>query len=227
MSKFSVADTVLSELRKEIRTMQSSELGGFLKIRNGGASATADEGTYTGDGIEFLRSNDKDGRILVQMDAAGCGSDTYMIDKEKILKSASVIAAEIPADQLTCRYYLQTSETEDKYDGLFMDFMAEDTDLSKDTAFADAVGHPVVWDVENRLPATLYQGLPIRLLFSVKPYEDNGEQVVGAVDVTVQVLKEPVSDEVPDPEVVYSKAGTIPLQNRVVYQSAKTVYSES
>lgn len=227
LSEFTVADTVLAELRGEIRSMQASGLGGFVRIKNGAAWQSAAVGTPCGgDMIEFIRSNEKDGLILMQMDAGGCADGTVMIDSERVQKSADELQAAIPKDRLTCRYYLRAEETQDEYRGLFVDVLKEDSTMAAKSGLAPARGKPVVWDVESRLPESLYQDRNIRLYFSVTPFDDNGNAAVGSVDVTVEVLKKAEPDSESAPQVVYRKAGTIPLQNTVYYRNEAVLYSE-
>ena len=236
MSIYSVADTVLSESREEIRRMQSSDLGGYVKLRTKGSGVPdpvvpADALGMEGQILEFIRSNEKDGYILVQMDDRGCSDDTMMIDAEGVLKDADELKGTIPADQLTTRYYLKhrADKSNATYGSLCMDRLPSGSSANTVTGYqrpdlTDST--PLIWDAENKLPTTTYLGYPIRLSFSMKPYADAGKWKVSYVDVTVEVLKGLPTPEVPTPEILYTKTGTVTLQNEVIYNEDPTLYSD-
>ena len=181
--------------------------------------------------LEFIRSNEKDGYILVQMDDRGCSDGTMMINAEEVKKDAGQLSGTIPVNQLTTRYYLKHKEdkSDATYNSLCMDRFISGTGSSTVTGYQ---GHgitantPLVWDAENKLPTTAYLGYPIRLSFSLQPYEDGGKWKVTHVNVTVEVLKEAPSLTNPAPEAAYQKTGCVTLQNEVIYNENDTLYSD-
>ncbi len=229
MSMYTVADTVMGELRDEIATMQGSELKGgagkgYIKLRDeSGAAITAVDanGKYTGTTIEFLQSNTMDGPIMMQIDTLG--AEAPIIDSETIVKTK---AENINPKRLTMRYYLQFSENNLAYKGLYLDKLCNDTKaLSTYNTLNPGImtaGTRVIWDGEERLPETMYQGYDVKISYSVDPKSVtvNGENklLVTTVEVTVQILEEGT--------VKYEKVRTIGLENPVYYKTEATTYSD-
>jgi len=229
MSMYTVADSVMGELKDEICTMQGSELKGgagkgYLKLRDadGITVTTADDsGTYTGSCIEFLQSNLKDGAVMMQIDAGG--STAPIIDAESIITTS---AEGIEDGHLTMLFYLQYSENNQTYKGLYLDRLCKNTKALADYQAIDQVtmssGTDVIWDAEERLPDTLYQGYDVKISYSVTPVEAtiNGETglLVTSVKVTVSVLE--------DEKVRYEKSRTIRLENPVRFNTEATTYSD-
>ncbi|MCR5339306.1 MAG: type II secretion system GspH family protein [Lachnospiraceae bacterium] len=240
MSIYSVADTVLSEIREDIRTMQpsvypadggsSTPAAGYIKLRNGGASLqTTTNNEISGETIEFIKSNMQDGVVLEQIDAMGCGEKAVMVDlredettgENKLFVVKDQLNQIMPEGRITVRYYLKAPEQTDALKNYFMDIKHAKSVVTAEDNYANLSNNPqyVVWDVEDRLPAKLYQGLTVKTTFTVKPAGD--DLVVSSVGVRVSLF---------DPEdptkLVYEKEGTIPLQNTVFYNNDDTVYSE-
>lgn len=229
MSMYTVADTVMGELKDEIATMQGSELKGgagkgYIKLRDesGNAITTVDaNGKYTGTTIEFLQPNTMDGPIMMQIDTKG--TQAPIIDSETIIKTQ---AENINADRLTMRYYLQFSENNLDYKGLYLDKLCNNTKaLATYNALNPSLmtaGTNVIWDAEERLPETLYQGYKVEISYSVDPTSVvvNGENklLVKTVDVTVRIFEEDT--------LKYEKIRTIGLENPVYYKTDPTVYSD-
>lgn len=234
MSSYTVADVVLSELKDEIRTMQSSEDGrkGYIKLRKGSSGPDVAGGVYTGTTIEYMASNINDGLNAVQIDVAGC--DDYMIDgkneslREVTVDGAVTNKADIKSDYLTMRYYGRFKETNSTYEELFMDKIVNGTYAASLPVFNGITGSDVVWHASEKLPKELYQRHLIELQFSVSPHDDgSGHQIVDYVDVTVFVKR--ITDEsTMATEQVYQKERRIDLQNNVYYKpySEATMYSD-
>ncbi|MCR4691596.1 MAG: hypothetical protein K5739_09655 [Lachnospiraceae bacterium] len=241
MNVYSVSDTVTKEIREDIRRMQGSgsfadgrERKGYVKLRDGaGKTVTAKtdrtmpdgstKNVYHGESIEFLQANEKDGLLMEQMDAKGLASATWMVDTDGILKSDGDLSARITAGQLCARYYLKNGKEEtDALRNLFMDRVYPASSI-RDTYHGVPDGGSVLWDVEDRLPAELYQGLPITLEFDIESASEGGQEVVRGVLVTVKVYDMPESGDVADvTDPIYSRSSMIPLQNEVYYKAEDT-----
>ncbi len=238
MSMFSVADTVFSEIKNDIRTMQpsvyptggsgGSGAGGFIKLRgsSGESLPGANGTTVTGETIEFVKANRQDGLVLEQIDAKGCKDGAALIelkeDKINVLKKN--VNETIPAGGLTARYFLRAPERTNGLKNYFMDQKRTDSDVPNNNTYTEVANNAqLVWDAEDRLPTELYQGLTVKTTFSVKPVETSGVGlVVSSVDIKVSLYKQ---DDLTTP--VYEKEGAVPLQNVVCYNNEKTVYSEA
>ena len=232
MSSYTVADVVLSELKEEIRTMQSSEDGrkGYIKLRKGAAGPDESGGIYTGTTIEYIASNINDGLNAVQIDTAGCSDRMIMVDKtDKELKLRDAANggenANLKQNYLTMRYYETFKETNSQYEGMFLDKIVNGTYVGSLPAFTSESNSKVVWHATEKLPKELYNDHVIELQFSVKPTGSNN--VVEYVDVTVFVKKITNKDTMAT-ETVYQKERRIDLQNTVYYKpySEPTMYSD-
>jgi hypothetical protein len=233
MRSYTVADVVLSELKKDIRTMQASDNGraGYVKLRNGSGAADVNGGIYTGTTIEFIASNINDGQNAVQIDTAGCNAD--MIDgkdeklREVTIKGTTTTKATLPSNYLSMRYYGKMKETNSEYANLFMDKFVPGTYAAGLTSFSSLTsGCEVVWHAQEKLPKEMYQDYIIDLEFSVKPRDDgSGNNVVDYVDVTVFV-KKIIDESVGASETVYEKTRRIDIQNEVYYKLEPTMYSD-
>ena len=238
MGMFSVADTVFSEIKNDIRTMQpsvypeggnsGSGAGGFIKLRGGSGESLSgsNETTVTGETIEFVKANRQDGLILEQIDAKGCETGAALIemqgDEIGVLKEN--VNLTIPAGGLTARYYLRAPEQNASLRNYFMDRKRSESNVPKKVSYSGIRnGTQLVWDAEDRLPTKLYQGLTVKTTFSVTPKETTGVGlVVSSVNIKVSLYEQ---DDPTTP--VYEKEGAVPLQNVVCYNNEKTVYSEA
>lgn len=240
MSIYSVADTVLSEIREDVRTMQPSvypagggsgaAASGYIKLRNDGVTApwNPSVGEITGETIEFVKSKMQDGVILEQIDAKGCADNAVMVElredetthENKVFAIKEGMGTIMPAGRIIARYYLKAPEQTDSLRNYFMDIKHPDSVVAKDSTYTGIPDNTqVVWDAEDRLPAKLYQGLTVKTSFTIKP--EGADLVVPSVEVKVS-LYDPKDPDTP----VYEKKGTIPLQNTVRYNLEKTVYSK-
>ena len=253
IAALSVADLAFSEIKDEIRTMQSSKYNGYVKIRDRNeASKSMDEvslvsGNYTGSCIEFVTSNIHDAATAVQIDTEGCGADGVFPDESDGLYKGAVMINQdglynsnlknINAGYVTERYYCRYPETEPGgYDDLFMDVYLQDSSASKVDGFNSlAFNTKVVWHALEKIPVASYQDFRVKLMFSVKPEADgDGNLVVKNVDVAVYVLDKDVSEgEIRDEgelesKAVYVKKRSIELQNTVYYRdrNVPTMYSD-
>ncbi|MCR5282984.1 MAG: hypothetical protein K6E18_06395 [Lachnospiraceae bacterium] len=226
---YSVADIVLAELKKEIRTMQGSTQegkGGYLRIRNGQASVSKNGAVYEGSGIEFLTSNINDTATAVRIDADGC--DDILIDEDgkRAVPTADPSIPSYQADlepgYLTMCYYSRFSETRDPYKGLFLNRIVPGSDAAS-SVYADIIGKDVVWHATERLPKQLYQNQKIGLLFSTEPQSTPEGERVEFVDVTV-IVSEVAEDG--SLKELYRKKRRIPVLNTVYYKNEPTMYSD-
>ena len=230
MAAFTVADLAISEIREDIRSMQSSKYNGYIKVRKKNdrgklVGVTKTSGSYEGTTLEFVTSNIQDSAIAVQIDCEGCGSESTGIFSDAILINSEKVVNEsiknIRKDHITLRYYYKyPGEDLDGYEDLYMDKLLSDSSATKETAFSSyANGKNVVWHTLEKLPAESYQDFTIDLDFSVTPFDDGSHEVVSYVDVTVSV-KNASGDE------VYSKESRVDLLNEVYYKGEATMYSD-
>lgn len=221
MSAYSVADIVFSEIKDELRTMQSSDYYGYVKIREKNASdgrlvAVAENGgIYEGTTIEFVASNINNGANAVQLDTEGC--TCALINKDGVVKEN---IDNIKDGYLTLRYYSPYRETKmSGYEKLYMDQIMMGSSAEASNNYNEIIGSKVVWHAEEKLPVQLYQDYTVSLKFSVHPTTDSeGHKVVNFVDVSVSV-----NDA--DGEV-YQKSRRVELQNTVYYETGNTLYSD-
>ena len=221
VSAYSVADIVFSEIKNELRTMQSSDYYGYIKIREMSESdnrlyaVSENEGVYEGTTIEFVASNINNGANAVLLDAEGCSC--ALIDKEKVIKKN---IDNIKSGYLTLRYYSPYRETKMAgYEKLYMDQIMVGSSAEDSGNYNDIVGKRVVWHAEEKLPTQLYQDYTVSLKFKVHPEPDgNGNKVVKSVNVVVMVKN---ADG-----VVYQKSRSVELQNTVYYETKNTMYSD-
>ena len=241
MAALSVADLAFSGIKDEIRTMQSSDYNGYVKIRDRDDSTNTMKGVseyngkYTGSCIEFVTSNIHDTATAVQIDTEGCGSDGVYPDgtTDGVFKDAKMVSLEglvnanlqnIYAGYVTQRYYCKYPEDDlSPFKDLYMDMYCADSGAADADGFKTVLepDDKVVWHALDKLPVASYQGFRVEMTFSVSPVDDgNGNPVVKNVDVTVDVLDDERG------KVVYSKNRSIELVNTVYYYEDDTMYSD-
>ena len=221
MSAYSVADIVFSEIKDELRTMQSSEYYGYVKIRKKSDSddklmaVSENGGVYEGTTIEFVPSNINNGANAVLLDSEGC--TCALINKDGVVKDN---IDNIKEGYLTLRYYSTYRETKMAgYEKLYMDQIMMGSSAEASGNYNEIVGNKVVWHAKEKLPVQLYQDYTVSFKFSVRPTVDSeGHNVVNYVDVSVSV-----NDA--DGEV-YQKSRRVELQNTVYYETGNTLYSD-
>ncbi|MCR5702082.1 MAG: prepilin-type N-terminal cleavage/methylation domain-containing protein [Lachnospiraceae bacterium] len=221
MSAYSVADMVLSEIKDDIRTMQSSDYNGYIKIREKNAvgnliAVSPAAGEYKGSTLEYVASNLNDGANVVQIDTNGC--NCAMIDDKSIKKSE---IDDIDKDYLTMRYYGRYPEKNlNQYKNLYMDRIITGSSADVSGNYAALSTDKVVWHAQEKLAKQVYQDYTISLEFSVKPGAANaeGKQYVDYVDVTVKVNN--TEGE------VYKKTRRVNILNKVYYENGRTLYSD-
>ena len=221
MSAYSVADIVFSEIKNELRTMQSSEYNGYVKIREKSGTdglltpVSESAGVYEGTTIEYVASNINNGANAVLLDAEGC--TCALIDKDKIIKDS---IDNIKSGYLTLRYYSRYPEKKlETYKELYMDKIIVGSSAEESANYSGIVGKNVVWHAEEKLPVQLYQDYTVSLQFSVHPLNDGeGNKVVNYVDVNVTVNDAG--------GLCYQKERRVELQNKVYYEEGDTLYSD-
>ncbi|MCR4936877.1 MAG: YjcQ family protein [Lachnospiraceae bacterium] len=236
MTAFTVADTVLAEVKNDIRTMQPSSSvaghSGYIKIRDkdGTGIAAADGIEISGEGIEFLPSNASDGAFMVQLDTRGLPEGTVIVKSGKITNEEP---AALPAGCLTYRYYSKYApETQPAYQNAYADVI----DIASDFGmlFSTRNGTLVERGAEEHFSKEFYNGYEVRLEFTVKPVKvtvDDGsgpedKLLVKTVKTVVTVLKADEDDDPDNNEIVYITRETVDIQNDVYYRNDNTLYSE-
>lgn len=242
---YTVADTVLSEIRNDIQTMQPTnstddKYDGYVLVRKNKKDAegndireivSEEDGSYTGDCLEFvsargakivnIKEEDSDtpkfadSNYIEQIDTAGFQGKIYNENKNDVKSGV-----ETDQNILTVRYYARSNE--DATEGLGIDQPGVG-----DSSFQRARG------VEERLGKRYYNNQFVRLQFEVTPKkvdskdstaDKSADGRVSYVRVTVNVYRN-ASDLAADKKL-YSKEDYITLENTVKYETAKTMYSD-
>lgn len=239
MSAFEVADSVLSMVKEDIRTMQwsvnpSDEKDisgiGYVKLRNGSGATVpclSASDTLTGDTIEFVMAGSDDNDCAEQIDAKGFvgsdGSKGYLLKNHSIIAGKDQLLQGLDAGYLTFRYYRKDiQEDNDNYKNCYIDKCVDGTKLA--AAVSIPSDKKLARDAEERISSELYGNFKIELSFTVKPEDyastsSTDDYIVKSVGMKVRVLDS-------DGALVYEKSSSVALLNKVLYKSAATMYSD-
>ncbi len=239
-ASFTVADGVLSEIQDDLRTMQGTtdNTDGYIKLRytdESGKRATRSlngNAEISGDGIEFVASSDDESAYAEQIDSLGFTG--YLI-KNHIVTNPNACA--LPVHYLTVRYYAKDSketDTASSFYGKYVDVVASGSAIEKDKTAVQGetlvsalnnggIEAIVARDAEQRLDKNFYQGFNVSVRFSVDPVtktDSSGKTVYYIPYVKAEVtVKYGTSDR-------YTKTKYIAMQNPVIYNQDKTMYSD-
>lgn len=238
MSAYSVADSVLDEIKNDIRSMQASETlissDGYIKLRNRAdnkiqkTTEMAADGSLSGQVIEFVASNGGNGSYAEIIDTRGyIGA---LVQSHQEINSA---IAPLGENYLTIRYFMRdpNEPADSVYAGRYVDRNITDTAVQKGLAHNGSLIAPeaeLARGAEERLSREFYNGFHVDIGFKVWPkIYDASDYYVDVVEATVNVYEdENGNGSYDEEEMVYTKTRRIPLENLVFYDNYATLYSD-